>query len=287
MNPSENGGAVVFDPGAPMVHDRETPVVTKTQEKAPEKTEAEKQVERLERENSELRRNAEFWATRAKGPEQRQVEQDDEPEPIVKAATPPNQTTDEFLNSLNAEGREALKKNGFLTEEQLAGYLEKFEERISSRYAADQAGRTFDDQMNREFPELLADNARVDRGESPTSPIYLKTAANYRELARDAGVTRHDTQAARGLMLAAARMAKKEIDMEGADNGRTNADRRDRIAAQSRSGRGGGDDHTGEQPSQLSEVQRQIIGNLASFGLTPEKYKQYQGSPSARRNVGG
>ncbi len=141
--------------------------------------------------------------------------------------------------------------------------------------------------MNREFPELLADNARVDRGESPTSPIYLKTAANYRDLARDAGITRHDTQAARGLMLAAARMAKKEIDMEGADNGRTNADRRDRIAAQSRSGRGGGDDHTGEQPSQLSEVQRQIIGNLASFGLTPEKYKQYQGSPSARRNVGG
>ncbi len=133
MNPPENGGAVVFDPGAPMVHDRETPVVTKTQEKAAEKTEAEKQVERLERENSELRRNAEFWATRAKGPDQRQVEQDDEPEPIVKAATPPNQTTDEFLNSLNAEGREALKKNGFLTEEQLAGYLEKFEERISSR----------------------------------------------------------------------------------------------------------------------------------------------------------
>ena len=92
-------------------------------------------------------------------------------------------------------------------------------------------------------------------------------------------------------MVAAARMAKTQIDAEVATRPpAAGSDRRARIEGQSggaRGGRAGGADAELDAPNEIGEVSRKIIGNLSRFGVTEAKFKEFQGTPFERRNGRG
>jgi hypothetical protein len=295
MHPTE-GAVVVLDPGAPVEIGREVPAAPATPAKVaptPEQT----RIAELEASLREQREAAQFWANRARGGQPAPVDDaaiDDEPaEPVLEVANPPaGESTDDFLTDLNAAGLEALKKRGVITGEQLAVALQNLETRIRGEYAMDVQARQFDSRLSAEFPELIEANARVDAGQPANSPLFEKTAANYRALMQDAPGVKHNSAAGRSLMLAAARMAKTQLEAAAVD---TNVDpapgtnRRDRVEGQPGRGRAraGGADTQLDAPPEIGETSRAIIANLQRFGVTEARFKEFQGSPFERRNGRG
>lgn len=288
MTPN-NGGAVILDPGAPMEHSREPAAPAspaRPKDATPQQTDEAKRIEALTIELEETRRSAAYWRNNPRQAAAVLPEPEPEPdEPLVDApATPDAEKTDDFLTDLNAAGLEALKKRGVITGEQLATALERLETKLRGEYVANEEARQFDGKLNAEFPELMRANAAVDAGQDPKSPLYSKTAAHFRALVRDSGV-KAESVAGRALMLAAARMAKAEMDSEKKDTRNGDEDRRARIEGQPGGGRsraGGADAHM-DAPSELTGVQRQVIANLSRFGVSEAKFRQFQGTDSERR----
>ena len=291
MNPTDVG-AVVIDPGAPMEHTREAPAAPASPAKQDTPNPLETRLNSLEAELRETRSNAEYWARRAAGPGPQPVQQvEEEPadEPIVQIGAPPaGESKDDFLNDLNEAGLDALKKRGVITGEQFAQALSALETRLATRYNQDQEGRQFDAKLNAEFPDLVAASDRMAAGQKVDSPLYEKTAAHFKQLIKDSPGVKAESAAGRGLLLAAARLAKADIAMEGNQRQETNDQRRERIDAQpGRGRRAGGADSAVDEGAGLTEQQRALIGNLSRFGVTEDKFRKFAGERPASRNGRG
>jgi hypothetical protein len=289
MNPSEMG-AVVIDPGAPMEHTREVPAAPVTQPTTPAANpDAETRIAALEKELRETRSTEQYWRGRAAQPAAPAAEEADEETeaPLVDIAEAPAEDAEAFLNDLNADGLNALKKRGVITGPQLATALQNLEQRLAGRYQADVEGRTFDNRLNTEFPDLVADSERVANGEAPKTELYRKTAVHFKALIKDSPGVKAGSVAGRGLMLAAARMAKQELSVDTA--GRREEERRERISGQPGGGRrSGGPDTSGSHESELTETQRSVISALGRYGVDEGKFRQFQGgAPAERRNGRG
>ena len=280
--PMDSVDETIIDPGAPQTHDREQPET----KQAPAKSDTDRRLESLEKDLENERKarreadeTARYWANRNK---QAPAGTEDEPAPRRKQPAAevevPKDADGVLLEELNADGLAALKKRGVITADQLEQALENLASRIETAYAAEREGDEFDKNMQKEFPELFEDNKRVDAGERPETELYQRTAKHFRQLTREAGI-KPESVAARGMMLAAARMAKQEIRMEGLEGNNAEDDRRERIERQrttaSRGSRGGEGDVTNRGPRELTSVQSQVVQNLSRWGATPEKFQKF------------
>lgn len=286
MHPSDSG-AVVIDPGAPMEIgvEKPTPVTPTTAAKTPDQLEN----ERLRAEVEEQRANAQYWANRARGGPAPVEEVEEHEEPIVNVPASTQETVDQFIDGLNKDGLDALKKRGFITADQLADALQKVEDRMVGGYRADQEARQFDVRLSQEFPELIEANKRVDAGKPANSELFTLTSKHFQDLAKDTPGLKLDSPMGRTLMIAAARMAKAEIGAKSVQQGESNQQRRERIDGQPGRGgaRGGGADADLDAPAEIGETSRAIIANLRGFGVTEEKFKANVGAQFERRNGRG
>lgn len=286
-----DNGAVVTDPGAPMEYSREVPAAPVTPAAAATPTPEQARITALEDQLKEERQNREYWARRAAPVAQPVVEREEEIDetPLVAVPVATQESVDQFIDGLNKDGLEALKKRGFITADQLATALQAFEQRVVDGYSRDVQARQFDDKLSREFPELMEANARIDRGQAANSPLFERTAKHYNALADDTPGLKHNSPAGRALMLAAARMAKTEIESEGKVTTTNEPSRRDRIDAQPGRGRAraGGADTQMEQPTEIGEQSMAIIANLSRYGVTPDKFKANIGAQFEKRNGRG
>lgn len=271
-----DGGGSKTDPGVPHFHNLD--------DSQPDRQESsgadialkalQDQVKALQEENRESKQNEKYWADRFKSVKLADIET---PEPDVEAPVRrelrkmrDGETADEFLDDVGKKGLPALLARGVITEQEFEDRMEKFsadiEKRVERRIEQATVGAEFDQKMGREFPELNEDNARVSAGEKPKGEMYIRTGKHFQEMMHDAGV-KLDSAAARGLLYAAAKLAKKEIGMERTNRREEPEDReegrRRRIAAQSGERGGDRDDDDGAPP--LSKMQLTVMKNL---GLT-------------------
>jgi hypothetical protein len=248
-----------------------------------EKSDIEKRFEALEAETkglrtrlSEAENDARYWSQRARGETvtAREPEPESEDEP---AAEDPAQdiTPEQFLDVLSKEGVKGLRRFGFLTQADVNQQLREVERSADRKLAAAAQSVAVDQRLSREFPELLDDNQRVQRGEKPQSELFGRTSRIFRELVADDP----SLKASPGAMLMAARQAKRELEQEkksgGEDEGRPRgrqAERRDRIDSQrgERDRPNEIDDDTPRLPSQA----RDVIAALAHHGVGEDDYRR-------------
>lgn len=281
--PMDTVDETIIDPGAPLTHDREQP----EQKQAPAKSDSDRRLEALEKDLENERKarreadeTARYWANRNKQPAPA-ADDDEEPKPRRRQAAEvevPKDADGVLLEELNADGLAALKKRGVITADQLDAALENLASRIETAYANEREGDAFDQNMQKEFPELFEDNKRVDAGDRPQTELYHRTAKHFKQLTREAGI-KPESVAARGMMLAAARMAKQEIKMEGLTDNHAEDDRRERIERQrstaSRGTRSGEGEVTSRGPRELTPTQQTIVNNLKRYGATPEGFQKF------------
>ncbi len=263
------------DPGAPFELPHETEA-GKPPAKA-EPTETEKRLTALEKELAtakaslaETQQSERYWANKARGtpaPEPEPEPVDDEvPEPGVSPFA--GEKPEKFLDDLSAEGLGAMLKRGVITQEQFDGALAKLEDRITRKVESRlqlHAQHTAMDAKFNEFPELLADSKRVAAGEQPQTELYKRTKEHFRAMVADDPSLKNSV----GATLAAARLAKKELEMEAKaaapanGSGDRQSQRRERIAAQGGERAPAGGSEEGAGNDELSATAREVIGNLS------------------------
>lgn len=294
--PESGGGgpSSTIDPGAPFVHG-ETPA--KPAAKTAEKSDIEKRLEALERDNESLKkRNDElteserYWATRARGGDRSADEdagEDYDPDPEIapaRAAAHEDEKPEALLDDLSATGLKALKARGIITEEELERRLDKIREQTERRIQTAEADASWAARFAQEFPEIAEDNARMNRGEKPQHELFRRASAIFREMVAD------DPSVAKsqGALMAAARAAKREIAAEKKAMENDRQERRSRIDAQrpERDRATNGDEP--EEPH-VSKLGQQVIGHLARFGVTQDSYVEHQGpeNRNGMKHVGG
>lgn len=242
----------------------------------------EEKITRANREADEARRDADRWASMARRTPER-AEPREEPTARKREAAS-EEKPDKFLDDLSAEGIKALHKRGMITQDQLEEALGDAVENVRAEMEEKTEAQAFDAKLSSQFPELWSDNEKMnawkaagERGPKPvTSELYRKTGEIFLEQVREAGID-PESKAARGLLITAARMAKRELGVKEPTNERADRERerRERIDGQSRpAGRAGDDFETGGG-KQITGVQRSI---MKSLGVSPETFQKFSGA---------
>lgn len=283
-----------IDMGAAFEHGDPGPA--KEAPKLAEKSDVEKRLDALERDNkakdariNELTESERYWAQQARGkaPAPEEVPADpDEDEPPLAAADPfEGEKPDKFLDDLSVDGLKALLKRGVITQEQFVAEVGNVEKRLMAKVEEKLATNTRHQQIDQQlakFPDLQADAARVAAGQTPQTELYKRTQVHFRQMvADDAGM-----KSSPAALLAAARMAQKEIDLEAKAQGAQRTDRqvtrRERIENlmpdRDRGGEGGSEE------DQLSPNARNVVNALSRFGVTEESFRQFANEPAPTRN---
>jgi hypothetical protein len=296
--PAAGGGSgagapaeAALDPGAPFEHsaagaEPRPPAAAKPAEKS----DVEKRLDAVERDNrakdqriEELSQSERYWAGKARGtatPEVPAEDLDDEPAPVESPFE--GEKPEQLLDDLSVNGLKALHKRGLITTDQLVKQVSQLEKRIYAEVDAKLAQQREWSQLEAkfsEFPELLADSELVSAGQQPKTEIYKRTQVHFRQMVQDDPKLKNST----GAMLAAARLAKKELELEGkaagTEGGNRQQSRRERIAAQAPD-RDGGSGEGGEPgDDQLSPTARNVVNNLSRFGITDEDFRKYAKEP--------
>jgi hypothetical protein len=220
----------------------------------------------------ETRRSEQFWAGKARAgglPLPADVPEDSEdddtsPQPGVSPFA--DETADRFLDDVGTHGSEALRKRGFVSKDEVTAIVgdavKQVREEVKGTLALQSRHQAIDAELAK-FPELLADSRALQANPgAKVSQMYELTQAHYRQMITDDPKLKNSA----GAMLTAARMAKKEIDLEAKHNNPPppNTSRRERVAAQMGerdAGVGSGDEVEGDD--ELSSTAREIVGNLA------------------------
>lgn len=274
-----------IDPGAPFTHDDKPP--TSKEPAKPDKSAAEKEVERLtadlkaaKDETKRLADSEKYWSDRARS---RQPEPKPEPEETpTRELAPPDpfegEKPTEFLDDLSVNGLKAAFKRGVISKAQLDDAIEKLagnlERRIDEKIDSATRHNRTDAELARLYPELMQDAALVAKGEAPTTDLYIRTNEKYKEmLAFDPSLKQSPA-----LLMSAAASAKKELameaELEAAKKGEKQSTRRARIdAAHPDREAPGGDEHG--EGDQLSPQQRSIVNSLSRFGATEEGFQKF------------
>lgn len=282
-----------IDPGVPYEHSREPERETPKDDKPAAKAGSDSE----ERELREARAAAEFWKSQARdnhAPRGRQPEpeaEEDEPEtPTVQLVTAAaDMSTDQLLDNFSTKGIKALVDQGVITADKLIEVLEASQRRNDARtdakiaeFAENQAA---DNQISSEFPELAKDDNAItawvkngERGARPeVSETYKAASRIFKEMISDSGV-KPDSKAGRGMLIAAARAARREVGQVEPRSSR-GEDRRSRIDAQ-RGDRGRAyQEDTGGGKGMDRQTQA-VFGHLSRFGVTASDYQKY--SPAGK-----
>src|SRR5690348_9268711 len=182
-------GTATVDPGAPFVHgdppDKPAP-------KTPEKSNVDKRLEELESENkrlgtrlSEAENDAKYWSQRARGERQPEPEPESDDEPAPARAEEVDISPEEFLDVLSKEGIKGLRRFGFMTKADVDAEVARIREESDRKLAQSNHNTSIDNRLSTEFPELVEDNRRVQRGEKPQSELFTRAAAEYRQMIED------------------------------------------------------------------------------------------------------
>lgn len=274
-----------IDPGTPFVHDdKPTPKETPR----PEKSQAEKEVERLSAElkagKEELKRLADsekYWSEKARARQPEPVQEvEEQPEEEEERLDPfKGEKPEKFLDDLSVKGLAAALERGVITQKQFTDGMKKLatslEQRIDEKLNTATRHSQMDAQLA-QYPELLEDTKRVNRGEAPQTEMYKRTQANFKEMIEIDPSLRNSPAA----LVTAARNAKKDIDMEAKLADRERGDkqrgRRERIEA-TNPDRDAAGSEGGAEPDQLSPQARQVVNGLARFGATEEGFRKFSG----------
>lgn len=272
--PGAAGGDSPLDPGAPFVHGE--PV--KPAAKPNDKSDLEKRFDALEAETKGLRTrlteaegDARYWSQRARGEAAPREERETDDEPPAEDPTQ-EMTPEQFLDVLSKEGIKGLKRFGFMTKADVDAEVKRISKEADQKISRAQQASTIDQKIGREFPDLIADNDRVQRGEKPQTEMYKRTGKILQELVADDPSLKNST----GALMAAARMAKQQLDAEkkAGESSREDRDdrqqqRRERIENQ----RGERDrPRDDEREPVLPALAGQVISNLERFGAKVEDY---------------
>lgn len=295
--PAAAGGGPPLDPGAPFVHG-DAP--EKPAAKPAEKSDIEKRLDALERDNQALRKKNDelgeserYWANRARaggrddgaGDDPEEFDPDPEISPAPRGAAAEEETPESLLDDLSAKGLKALKARGIITEEELERRLEKHRQQTEQRIATAEADAGWSASFAQEFPEIAADNARMTRGEKPETELFQRASAIFREMVADDPALKKS----QGALTAAARAAKRELAAEKKAMQNDREERRSRIDAQrpERDRSRANDDDDGEP--HVSRLGQQVIGHLSRFGVTEDSYRDHQGAENRNgmKHVGG
>jgi hypothetical protein len=295
-----DGGAVAdkIDPGAPIEVGSPKEPAAKTADKSEVdklRDEFNQRIEALQNENRETKESARYWEQRARGAAPPADDPDDDPDEDDTADTRPADnfadiTPEKFFEILNSEGPAGLKKFGFMTKADVDAEVRKIQERNDRKLAQAQTHATYDAKLGQEFPELVADNARMQRGEKPQNELTKRTAQIFQEMVADDATLKNSPAA----ILTAARTAKRLLEAEkkatDMESRTRQQERRDRIDNQrgERDTRGADID---EGNDRMSPAARQITKNLGRFlGDDPDAaVQEFVGgeAPTRRRNGRG
>ncbi len=136
---------------------------------------------------------------------------------LVTAQTTPAMQWAELMGKLQADAAQRatqqqqvdIAKQRLQVEQQHEQFLEQQGHSAKQAVTRDQSP-TLDLKIASEFPELLEDNARVQRGEKPQSELFKRTARIFSELATDDPTMKTSP----ALVIQAARVARMEIETE-------------------------------------------------------------------------
>ena len=285
-----------IDMGAAFEHGDPGPT-TKEAAKPAEKSDVEKRLDALERENkakdariNELVESERYWAQQARGkapaPEEGLPGPDDDDDLPVAVADPfEGEKPEKFLDDLSVDGLKALRKRGVITEEQLIDQVGRLEQRllarVDERLATNTRHQAIDAELGK-FPDLQADAKRVAAGQTPQTELYKRTQVHFRQMVADDAGMKNSPAA----LLAAARMAQKEIDLEAKAAGTQRTDRqitrRERIENLTPDRDRGGEG--GSEEDELSPNARSVVNSLSRFGVTEESFRQFANEPAPTRN---
>lgn len=273
-----------IDPGAPFVHEDKPPAGKEPTK--PDKSAAEKEVERLtadlkaaKDETKRLADSEKYWSEKARA---RQPEPKPAPDetPTRELAPDPfeGEKPESFLDDLSVNGLKAAFKRGVISKEQLDDAIgrlaENLEKRIDEKIdSATRHSRT-DAELARLYPELLEDAERIKKGEAPKTDLYIRTNEKYKDmLALDPSLKQSPA-----LLMSAAASAKKELAMEAeleeARKGEKQSNRRARIESTHSDREAPGGEENGEG-DQLSSLQRTVVNSLSRFGATAEGFHKF------------
>ena len=246
------GGGGRLDPGAPVEIDDDPGTGGGGGKEKDPGADKDAEIARLKADNAKLSgerdqatNDARFWANKAGQTRQPVADEpdEDEPEPApargTQAANPKK-----LLDDMTEEGEDALKKRGFVTQDQLNAAIKQARkegrEEATSIAQHERGEAEFNGRLNSEFPELLQDAARVKRGEQPKSELYTETQRIYQELAEEDP----SLVGSKSLLLLAARQAKKNID--GGGKGRKGSGPSGGDAGDGGNGNGRGRERSGQ-----------------------------------------
>lgn len=272
----DDGGQSAVAPGAPYVHGS---APAKEAAQPVQKTAAEveledtrKQLESARRERDEAKQSEKYWSDRARSQRVEVPETDDEPEP-EDAGRPQvrRDKPEKLLDEMTEEGIEALRKRGIVTQEDLDAALAKQAKKNDARLALSQRQNAFDQQFNREFPDIAADGLRIQRGEQPKTEAFKRAQQHFKDMIADDPSLRDSPAALR----AAAKMATKELEMEAKHAKESARDRqesrRDRIDGQRGERPGAGHSESDDEENQLSPLAQQISRGLGLSDAEAQK----------------
>ena len=248
-------------------------------EAKPGPTETDQRLSALERELAttkanleETRRSEQFWAGRARGVSTPEVPDapDEDEDPEQPGVSPfADETADRFLDDVSTQGTEALRKRGFVSRDEVAAIVSDavkgVRDEVKGTLEQQSRHMAIDAELGK-FPELLADSRALKANPAAqVSRMYELTQGHYRQMLADDPKMKSSPAA----LLSAARMAKKELDLEAKHNPRQQQQqtqtRRDRVAAQmgERDAGAGGDEGGGDE--ELSPTAREVVGNLSRY----------------------
>lgn len=268
----------LLDPGAPHELDHDDPPADpKAKDDPPAKSvadlEAEVAAERGKRERAE--EDAQFWAKRASGRREPESERVAEPRPTVQPPAANADNAEDFLTDMTTKGASALKDRGFITKVDMEEAITRTREETRREILSTRNDAEFGLQLEREFPEILADSKRIDQGLAPQTELFKRAGEIYRESLR----MDPQLEGSRSALVMAARQAKAEL--AAGDRGRGDEpprasrqqERRERVerqmAPKGRSERGREADDT---PT-LNEETKTVMKHL---GVTEEEFDNHR-----------
>lgn len=221
---------------------------------------------RLKTANTELSQSERQWSERALRAT-RTAEHAEPAEPKAAATEEDIETGEQLLDDVSKDGLKALRKRGFVTMKEVQALVAESIERAQGD------GRTegqFQDAMQREFPEMAEDLARVEAGKKPENEIFILAADIYNEARKlDPALT-----GSKSALLMATRQAAAQLALQGKRKVDTEADRqatrRGRIEAQTPSRGTKSDD---DEPTALTAKQKQMA---ADMGISEKKFTEQQ-----------
>lgn len=280
--PAGGGGSdtMLVDPGTPFEHG----VDPEPEKKPAEKSDTEKRLEALERDNADLRRRTEesekdarYWSERASA---KPVVEDREDEVVIP--DDPTIKPEELLDDISKRGMDALKAGGLVTKADMTRILLEQERRTETKIAAARQDAEFGMKIAKEFPEIAEDSERLQRGETPKTELFKRAGEIYRSaVAEDPSL-----KGTNGLLLIAARQAKAELATKEkpkekeapVEQDERRSSRRERIARQMPERSAASDESSGG-PS-FTDEQMKVMKHL---GVKADEFTRNQQTKGERR----